>query len=145
MTRKRGAITAAIGVVAAALFLVPQVIPLSTETCITAYEDASGGGDHISFCDTTAGDVKVANLGNYTTGLVNGCNRAINQSSSWADCISSIRVGNLPGSTKLVVYQNTNYAVQTLCRDTNGSYLVQLTTSATNDNASSFRILGGNC
>lgn len=145
MTRKVAAITASIGLFAAALFVVPQIVPLAGETCVTSYEDASGGGDSFAFCDTTAGDVRIPNLGAYTTGLHNGCNRGINQSSTWSDCISSMRVGNLPASTKLVVYWNTNYDTPLLCRDANGSYLIQLNVPAVNDRASSYRILAGNC
>lgn len=129
-----------------ALGLATQVItPFAIDTCVTVYEDQSGGGDSFATCNTSPSLVKIPNLGTHTEGLVNGCNRGVNQSSSWSDCISSVRIGSLPSNQSVRFYQDTNYSGQLLCYDVDGSHLVQLNVPATNDKTSSFRILGGNC
>jgi hypothetical protein len=74
---------------------------------------------------------------------VNGCNRGINQSSSYNDCISSATVGLLPASTKVIFYRDINYGFTQTCYDVDGTHAISLV--ATGDTISSFRILGGNC
>lgn len=147
MTRKRaglgiGAMVLAVG----ALGLGSQVIgPLAVDTCVTNYEDANLAGDSLAVCDTNPNNVKIANLTQYTTGLHNGCNRIINQSSTWNDCISSARTANLGSTRRVRFYGDIQYGGSVLyCVDTAGN----ATTNFGGGNAeriSSFRNESGNC
>jgi hypothetical protein len=142
-SRKSVGIAAGIGALAVAGFLAaPQI--LAPEVCITVYEDSNQGGDHMATCAVGAANVKRANLTLVTTGLNNGCNRGINQSSTWSDCISSATVAILPANTKIQWWRDINYTGGLLaCFDANGTY--QMNLSGTSDLISSFRIISGNC
>jgi hypothetical protein len=132
------AIATAVGIVA--------VGPLSTEAidmCVTNWENGSQSGDSMTVCATPA-NLHVSNLGTHTENLVNGCQRSVNVSSTWSDCISSARVSALPPNYRVRWYQDTNYGAVLACRSTDGTTNVDLTGPA-NDLISSFRVEGGNC
>ena len=149
MTRRRRAV---VGLATAATIaiglLVGTNLPLGTqalEVCVTSWEDQSGGGDSWTFCELPV-NLKIPNLGTHTENLHNGCNRGINQSSSWTDCISSAKVYVLPGNYRIRFFQNTSYGIPVFCWDLNGtSGIIQLNWPAVNDLISSYRIEGGNC
>jgi len=142
-SRKSVAIAAGIGALAV-VGILATVQPLAAEVCITVYEDSGQGGDHTAFCAVGATNVKDANLGDNTAGLHNGCNRGLNQSSTWNDCISSATVAILPANTKVQWWRDINYAGGLLaCFDANGTY--QMNLSGTSDLISSFRIVAGSC
>lgn len=143
--RRRVARTiASIGIGIAALTGLYFVVqPAAVEMCVTSYENGSQSGDSMTVCNTPA-NLKVPNLTTYTQGLHNGCQRTINTSPNWSDCISSARVSAMPGSQKVVWYQDINYGNALACVDNNGTTNVDLTGSP-NDLISSFRVLGGNC
>lgn len=141
--RRVAAVVATVAVVAAGIGAV-LIQPRAIDTCIQVYEDAGGAGDTMTVCDTPA-NLKVPNLGTVTTGLHNGCNRGINQSSSWSDCISSARVTHLTANNKAVFFQDTSYSGQVWCIDADGDTGPFNFTGGANDVISSFRVLGGNC
>jgi hypothetical protein len=144
---KRRSVALGLVVVAAAglgLLATGTIGPLAAEMCVTSWEDANGAGDSLALCDIPSG-IHVPNLGSYTSGLTNGCNRGINQSSSWSDCISSFKVAALPANYKVVYYASINYANQIYCRSTDGTSGVINLTGSDNDVTSSIRVLGGNC
>jgi len=144
MKRRVVAIVGAIGVAVGGLLVADALAPKAVEVCVTVYEDANQTGDHMATCAVGATNVKRANLGLVTTGLNGGCNRGINQSSTWNDCISSATVGLLPASTKIQWWRDINYGGGLLaCYDTDGTHPINL--AGTNDLISSFRIVGGNC
>lgn len=144
MTRHR---RAAVGLGAAALAIVGvlavTIQPLAGDMCVTNWENGSQSGDKMTVCATPA-NLKVPNLTTQTQGLVNGCQRSVNTSPNWSDCISSARVSSMPGAQKVVWYQDINYGNAVACIDINGTTNVDLT-GAANDIISSFRVLGGNC
>lgn len=129
--------------IAALTGLYIAVQPAAVEMCVQVFEDGSQQGDTMSVCNPPS-TLKVANLAAYTTGLHGGCNRSVNQSSTWNDCISSGRIANMPGSQKVRFYQDINYGAVVACFDTNGSYNIDLS-GGPNDLISSFRVEGGNC
>lgn len=137
----------AVGLGAVALAVVGvlavSIQPLASDMCVQVYEDASQQGDTMSVCNTPA-NLKVPNLNTYTTGLHGGCNRSVNQSSTWNDCISSGRIAALPAAQAVKFYQDTSYGALVACFDQNGSYAIDLS-GAPNDLISSFRVVGGNC
>lgn len=128
------------GTAAVALVITPQAVEIG----ITVYEDNNQSGDHMLTTGIAPNYPKRANLTLVTTGLVGGCNRGINQSSTWSDCISSAKVTSLPASTKVQWYRDINYGGSLLyCYDVDGSHNIDLT--STSDLISSFRVVGGNC
>lgn len=147
MTRRRilaavsAAVLAGVGILAATGVIGPQ----SIDTCVSNWEDAGASGDTMTVCNVTPANLKVPNLETHTEGLHGGCNRGINQSSSWSDCISSAKVAHLTANNKVVWYGNTNYGNQVACWDTDGNSPTITFTGNANDVISSFRILGGNC
>lgn len=144
--RRIAAVSIVAVIVLAGLGLATQIIgPAAVDVCVAMFEDQSGGGDTFATCNTSPSQVKNSNLTTVTTGLHNGCNRGLNQSSSWSDCISSASIANLPANQSVRFYQDTGYSGQILCYSTPGSHLIQLNVPATNDKTSSFRILGGVC
>lgn len=121
--------------------------PLGTEaidTCLANYENANAGGDSMTVCSTTPGNVKVANLTTHTENLNNGCWRTVNASSSWNDCISYTSIANLPSNYRARFYLDINYATVGYCFDSNGSSTHNLA-GAGAERISSFRVEGGNC
>lgn len=144
--RNQKALGAGVLLAVVAVFAIgSQVVPLSTDTCIGNYEDAGAAGDSMVVCAIPATAVAVSNLGTHTEGLHSGCNRGVNQSSTWSDCISSAKVTNLPAGTKALWYQDTSYGSVVKCYDTDGNSGVIDMSGGANDVISSFRILGGNC
>jgi hypothetical protein len=124
--------------------LVEQATPRAVEVGVTVYEDANQTGDRMLTTGIAPNLPKRANLGLVTTGLHGGCNRGINQSSSWNDCISSASVGLLPANTKVQFWRDINYGGGLLaCYDVDGSHAIDL--SGTGDLISSFRVISGNC
>ena len=141
-SRKSAGIAAGIAALATVGILI-SVQPLSTEIGVTVYEDANQSGDHMLTTGIAPNYPHRANLTLVTTGLVGGCNRGVNQSSTWSDCISSANVSSLPANTKLIFYRDINYGFTQTCYDVDGSHNIDLT--GTSDTISSFRIIGGNC
>ena len=117
--------------------------PLAVDMCVTNWENGGQSGDQMSVCDTPA-NLKVPNLTTHTEGLHSGCQRSINTSSNWSDCISSARVSSMPAAQRVRWYQDINYGNALACVDANGTTNIDLTGSA-NDLISSFRVEGGNC
>lgn len=136
-----GASAAVLAIAAAAAYV--SVQPLAIDMCVTNYENGAQSGDRLTICNTPS-NLKVPNLGNYTTGLVNGCQRSVNVSSTWSDCISSARVSALPANYRVRWYQDVSYGTVLACRSTDGTSNVDLT-GVPNDLISSFRVEGGNC
>jgi hypothetical protein len=141
-SRKSVGIALGIGALAT-VGILATVQPLAVEIGVTVYEDANQAGDHLLTTGIAPNYPKRANLTLVTTGLSGGCNRGINQSSTWSDCISSARVSSLPASTKLIFYRDINYSFTQTCYDVDGTHNIDLT--STGDTISSFRIIGGNC
>lgn len=148
MTRQRRALLtlAVLALGVGAVLGVQQVVsPQAIDACIVVYEDLAGGGDSTAFCNTPA-NLKDPDLSNNTAGLHGGCNRGVNQSSSWTDCISSVRINNLPAAYRAVLYQSVNYTSnRVFCTDINGTTGPWTLSGANNDVASSLRLEGGNC
>src|SRR5580765_4401050 len=105
MTRraKVGAVVGGIALAIAVFIGVDQVTPKAVEVCVYNYEDAGQAGDVLTpaTCSINATSVAISNLSTQTGGLHNGCNRGLNQSSTWNDCISSALVGSLPANRKV--------------------------------------------
>jgi hypothetical protein len=141
-SRKSTGIAAGIAALATVGILL-SVQPQAVEIGVTVYEDAAQHGDHMLTTGIAPNYPKRANLTLVTTGLSGGCNRGINQSSTWSDCISSASVSSLPANTKLIFYRDINYGFTQTCYDVDGSHNIDLT--ATADTISSFRIISGNC
>ena len=137
-----GLATASVAVIAAALGV--NAIR-AVETCVGVYEDAGGAGDTLLTCAVGATNVHQGNLSTVTTGLHNGCNRGINQSSSWSDCISSIRYTSLPANYAVKFYRDSGYVGLLWCRDADGNSGTLNVPGNANDLITSFRIVGGNC
>lgn len=144
MKRKAAAIIGGVALGIATLFVVGEVTPKAPDICVTYYEDAGQSGDHNAACAIGATNVHVANFGSLTAGLHNGCNRGLNQSSTWNDCISSGSVGLLPAGTKIQWWRDINYGGGLLaCYDVDGTHTFDL--SGTSDLISSMRIIAGSC
>jgi hypothetical protein len=146
MTRRAKAAAVVGGAaLAIAVFIgVDQVTPKAVEIGVTVYEDAGQHGDHLLTTGIPPSYPARSNLATVSSGLVNGCNRGLNQSSTWNDCISSATVSSLPANTKLQFWRDAGYTGGLLaCYDVDGSHAIDL--SGTSDLISSFRIVGGNC
>lgn len=145
MTRRQRA-AAAIGSIAVAvggLAYATGIGPFAVEMCVTNFENGGQSGDQMTVCATPA-NLKVPNLGTHTEGLHSGCQRSVNTSPTWSDCISSARVSALPPNYRVRWYQDTSYGAVLACRSTDGTTNVDLT-GVPNDLISSFRVEGGNC
>ena len=146
MTRKRLAIAAAAATLIVAGAISALVIgPQAVDMCVRHYENDAGGGDTMVVCNLPS-SLKVPDLRTHTEGLVNGCARAINQSSSWSDCISSGKVSAMPANYSVHWYANINYGSEIACWQADGtSGILDMSQPGVNDTISSFRVLGGNC
>lgn len=118
--------------------------PLAIDTCVKVHENQNAGGDSMTICSTTPGNVKVANLTTRTDNLVNGCWRTINASSTWNDCISYTSISNLPSNYRLRFYLDANYVTLGYCFHTDGNNAYNLAGVGA-ERISSFRVEGGNC
>lgn len=120
----------------------------SIDTCVTNWEDGGGTGDRLVVCSTNPTNIKIANLGTHTENLTGGgCNGRYTTNSSWSDCISSMKIDNLPVNYMVVWYDGTNYSSVIACLDhSDGSAVYNMPGYPFgNDQTSSFRVLGGNC
>ena len=119
--------------------------PQAVDMCVQHWENGGGGGDTMVVCNLPS-SLKVPDLRTHTEGLVNGCARAINQSSSWSDCISSGKVSAMPANYSVHWYANINYGSEIACWQADGtSGILDMSQPGVNDTVSSFRVLGGNC
>jgi hypothetical protein len=128
------------------LFRMTPIVPASAEfSCVTTevivYENGYLGGDNMYKC------VNASNLGNYTTGLHNGCNARFGTNPNWNDCISSLALW-LPTQCEFEIFVSANYGNQfwSARGPINGSAWT-FTSLSNNDIASSFKfqplVLGG--
>lgn len=143
MNRPRRAVIGIIVAIAAIGAATVIVQPQAVDVCVQNWEDSNGTGDTMTVCNTAA-NLKVPNLATHTEGLHAGCNRGITQSSTWSDCITSVRVTALPAAQRVRWYQDTNYGTWVFCIDANGS-TGPVNVGSANDVISSFRVEGGNC
>lgn len=128
-------------------FAAPSVSAFPSTFCIEVWEDEWYGKDHWEECGDYVGD---ADLRNNSRGLgVNGagCNRnALVPSSSWNDCISSVRVGGISPNYKVLFKHDINYGGGTIwCYDGDGGNQVPSFQFGANDAISSIRVMVGDC
>lgn len=147
MKRRLAALGACIALaLSLAAFTAGPVSAVANDVCVTQYEYANGwnGGDRWQECGPYIGD---GDYTNNTNGLHSGCESVATwpfTQPNWNDCVSAIKIDNLPGGYKVVFYINTGYGFTNHCFDANGDTRHNFN-NAENDRTSSYRILTGNC
>lgn len=127
-------------------FALPSAVSAASP-CVRFTENANNDGDYILRCSSTPTTMKIANLSGYTVGLHNGCESVTawpGTRSDWNDCISYVKITDLPPGYRVVLYVNSNYGFRNHCFDANGDSSLNLN-NAENDRTSSFRVEAGSC
>ena len=124
-------------------------VPQCTNQGYHLFENGSPfNGDWADICSPTLIPVS-ASRSNYPVNpgaayLINGCAAGIGSHSTWNDCVSGVQIDNLASGYKFQLFRDINYVALIFCVDANGDHTYSLN-SATNDRASSSRIVTGDC